>query len=114
MRYTRSKYGNKRTEYNGRTYMSKAEASYARQLDLCMSAKAKRDKVLSYEVQVPFPITLSGKNICKYVCDFVVHYADGRTEVVDVKGVRTDVYKIKKKLVEAQYGVEIVEVTKSR
>ena len=33
-----------------------------------------------------------------YTADFVVEYADGRVEVIDVKGMRTDVYKLKRKL----------------
>lgn len=53
---------------------------------------------------------MNGKKICKYIADFRVTYADGRIEVVDVKGVRTGVYRLKKKLVEAQYGIIIIEV----
>lgn len=32
------------------------------------------------------------------IADFVVHYKDGRTVVVDVKGDKTDVYRIKRKM----------------
>lgn len=39
----------------------------------------------------------------KYIADFLVKYSDGREEVVDVKGMRTDVYKLKKKLLLHQY-----------
>lgn len=110
MLFKGSKYGNIKTEYNGISFMSKREASYAQDLDLSKRAKNPKDKVVSYEVQVPYLIEINGKKICKYLADFKVLYADGHTEVVDVKGFRTDIYKLKKKLVEATYGIEIKEV----
>jgi hypothetical protein len=106
----RSKYGNKKTEYGGFLFDSKKEANYARELDLLKSAKGYHDKVHSWERQIPFEIRVNDIKICKYIADFRVNYEDGREEYIDVKGVRTDVYKIKKKLVEAQYGIVIKEV----
>ncbi|MBU6390533.1 DUF1064 domain-containing protein, partial [Patescibacteria group bacterium] len=38
-----------------------------------------------------------------------VIFGDGREEIVDVKGMKTAVYRLKKKLVEAQYGIKIIE-----
>lgn len=107
---TLSKYRNVQTEYNGIKFMSKKEAEYAMQLDWQRKATSPRDRVVEYECQVPFQIVLNGKKICKYLADFRVKYADGREEIIDVKGVRTDVYRLKKKLVEAQYGIQIIEV----
>ena len=106
----RSKYGNLKTEYNGTIFMSKKEANYAMQLDFQKKAKNKADKVISYTMQVPFQVIMNGKKICKYLADFKVLYADGREEIIDVKGVRTQMYRLKKKLVEAQFGIEIKEV----
>lgn len=105
-----SKYGNIKTDYKGQRFDSKKEAGYAQLLDTLKRAKNRRDRVYSYETQIPFQIILNGKPICKYIADFRVNYEDGREEIVDVKGKKTDVYKIKKKLVEAQYGIEIVEI----
>jgi hypothetical protein len=105
-----SKYHNKRTVYEGQTFMSKREAGYARTLDALKYAKDPKEKVVSYETQVPFQIELNGKKICKYIADFVVKYKDGHTEVVDPKGFKTALYRLKKKLVEAQYGIEIKEI----
>lgn len=104
-----SKYGNKKTEYNGQIFDSKKEAAYCMQLDTLKKAKNKVERVVSYECQVAYPIEINGKKICKYVADFVVMYADGRKEVVDVKGFRTEMYRLKKKLVEASYGIQIME-----
>ena len=47
---------------------------------------------------------------CKYVADFV--YTDvetGETVVEDTKGFRTDVYKIKRKLMLKVHGIKIKE-----
>ena len=106
----RSKYGNLKTEYNGYVYMSKKEANYAQQLDYMKKAKLSSQRVVSFERQVPFQIIMNGKNIAKYLADFKVLYADKHVEIIDVKGVRTNVYTLKKKLVEAQYGIKIIEV----
>jgi hypothetical protein len=59
---------------------------------------------------VDFPIFINGKKIFSYFLDFQVQYGDGRIEYVDAKGVLTDVYRIKKKAVEAYYGIKITEV----
>ena len=106
----RSKYGNQKTVYNGMTFDSKREAAFCAELDMLKRASNKAEKVISYECQVPFQIIHFEKKICKYIADFVVKYADGSEKIIDVKGVRTDVFKLKKKLVEAQFGVIIHEV----
>lgn len=104
--------------YKGVTYMSKLEMDYKKHLGILQKANYVKDKVVSIEEQVPFPCTIQNVKtgtyqlICKYVLDFKVTYEDGRIEYVDVKGVRTSVYSIKKKLVEALYGIKIKEVRK--
>lgn len=47
---------------------------------------------------------------CEYVADFVYKDGHGRTVVEDAKGYRTDVYKLKKKLMLYVHGIEIMEV----
>lgn len=106
----RSKYNNKKTFYNGVEYDSKREAEFAMQLDLLAKASDLSQRVVRVERQVPFQVVVNDKKICKYVADFEVDYADGHSEVIDVKGFKTDVYRLKKKLVEAQFGVKIREV----
>lgn len=105
-----SKYGNKKTEYNGKVFDSKREAEHCMLLDTLKKATKKEDRVISYECQVPFQITVNGVKICKYIADFIVVFGDGRTEVQDVKGFRTSIYLLKKKLVEAQYEIKIIEI----
>jgi hypothetical protein len=106
----RSKYGNIKTEYNGTVFMSKKEAEYAMFLDSARKAQNASQRVVSYEMQVPYQITMNDIKICRYLADFKVFYADGHIEIIDVKGVRTNIYSLKKKLVKAQYGIKIKEV----
>lgn len=107
--FSDNKYGNVHTEYAGRMYHSAKEAEYARMLDALRKAKKKSERVIRVEPQVPFKIRVAGKAICTYYLDFRVTYADGRIEHIDVKGVKTDVYRLKKKLVEALYPFKIIE-----
>lgn len=107
----RNKYGvspkSERT-YKGTVYASKLEMQYRQHLDL----KIKANLVKSYTEQVPFRIVINERKICVYKLDFEVHYTDGRVEYIDVKGVLTAIYRLKKKLVEAMFGVTIKEVTR--
>jgi|TARA_R110000744_G_scaffold94223_3_gene181958 hypothetical protein len=54
------------------------------------------------------PMHLSGG--VKYVCDYQVFWADGTVTFEDVKGMRTPMYKLKKKQVEALYPIIITEI----
>jgi len=49
-----------------------------------------KDRVESWERQIRFPIVVNDERICDYICDWRVRYADGRGELVEVKGLRTD------------------------
>jgi len=93
----RSKYGNVKTEYNGNKYDSKAEATYAQQLDCRMRA----GEVLGWERQVVVHLDIGKIHICKYIADFVVTLKDGTVEWIDVKGVKTATFQLKHKLLKA-------------
>ena len=107
MPYPINKYHNKWTEYNGVKYQSKKEANYACELDLRLKAK----DIKMWERQIPFHVAINGKKIGKYMLDFKVINNDGSVEYIDVKGMKSGVpyqmFKWKKKCVEAQYGIEI-------
>lgn len=105
-----NKYRNVKTEYNGRLFHSKKEAEFARIIDSLRRAKRVEDRVFSYECQKSYAIWINGIKICNYIADFVVKYEDGRVEIIDVKGYKTDMYNLKKKMVEAYYGVKIIEI----
>ena len=109
-----SKYGVSKKEdrtYNGKVYDSKLEMRYRQHLDLLTKAVKDCDRVILINEQVPYECFVEGKKICTYMMDYEVEYANGNIEFVDVKGVRTAIYRLKKKLVEAIYGIEIKEVT---
>ena len=106
-----SKYKNKKTIYNGTLYDSKKEAAYRQELDMLSGPSIPlAEKVVKIEEQVRYKMVVNEKKICTYVLDFKVTYAAGRIEHVDVKGMRTTVYKLKKKLMLACHGIDIVEV----
>ena len=109
--------GNQRnywTEYGGRMYQSKAEATRAQELDMLISA----GEVESWEPQVKYSCDIGDKHICNYFADFVITYADGHQVVEDVKGRKSgpqyQLFRLKKRIVEAIHGIKIVEVTMSR
>ena len=100
----RHKFGAVATINDGIRFDSKLEAKYYSILKL----KQSEGEVLFFLRQVPLHIHGSEKSAnIKYVCDFQVFYADGRVEFVDIKGMETTDFKMKKKLVEANYPVEI-------
>jgi len=58
--------------------------------------------------QVRFPFKLDGKLMFTYVADFT-YMSVGKEVVEDSKGFRTPIYKLKKKIIEHHYGIEILE-----
>lgn len=46
----------------------------------------------------------------RYKADFVVFNNDGSSEIIDVKGMQTQVYKDKKKVFEDKFNLKIKEV----
>lgn len=109
-----NKFGAQKTEYNGNKYDSKSESLYALTLDIKRKADDPDQKVLKVERQVLYEVVVESVLICKYYLDFRVTYHD-RIECIDVKGYKKgaayQVFRIKKKLVEAIYGIKILEIT---
>jgi hypothetical protein len=101
----RTKYGNRLTTVFGIEFDSMREA----QRYLVLRADLETGAISNLRLQVPFECVVNGKRVCKYIADFV-YTRDGKQVVEDVKGMRTSVYRLKKKLVEALHAVEIVEV----
>lgn len=102
----RSKYGNKITYVGSTRFDSKREAERFKDLDILYKAN-----VISHlKLQPSFKIEVKGQKICTYKADFSYLDEKGREIIEDVKGVKTPVYRIKKKLVEAIFDVKITEV----
>ena len=111
-----SKYHNRKTEVNGVLFDSRHEAHRWIELQYMQRAGMIHDlqRQVSFEL---IPAIREGKKVVQravvYVADFVYlgHNGAGWEKVVeDAKGVRTDVYKIKKKLMRWRHGIEIKEV----
>jgi hypothetical protein len=64
------------------------------------------DRVVHWKPQVRIPIVVNGVKICDYVADFLVSYANGTEELVEVKGFETPEWKLKKRLLDATYLAE--------
>lgn len=106
-----SKYRNKKSEYKGIKFDSKKEMIRY----IVLEDMLKKGEIEDLQLQVPFvlipPFELNGKKYkgMRYIADFT-YKKDGITVVEDVKGMKTDVYKIKKKLMAYTHNIEIKEV----
>lgn len=69
------------------------------------------DRVESWERQIPIQLVVNGRLICTYRCDFLVRYADGRKELVEVKGRWTPEATLKRKLFEATFLADHPDIT---
>lgn len=102
----KSKYRAVKAEINGIMFDSKHEAARYQELRLLERA----GEINSLRLQVPYELIAKskyGKSI-KYVADFV-YSRNGLTVVEDAKGVRTPVYRLKKRMMAEKYGIEIKE-----
>ena len=95
-----SKYHARKTEVDGIVFDSKKEAEYYCQLKFFLKAGyiTQIERQVAYELQPAFRHEGRAERAIKYLADFRVTYKDGHVEVVDVKGVRTEAYKLKRKL----------------
>ena len=90
------------------TYDSKKEARRHRELLLLERA----GKITNLERQVKFELIpkQDGESACTYVADFVYKNVDtGERVVEDTKGFKTEVYRIKKKLMLWVHKIRIIE-----
>lgn len=109
-----NKYGARKTTIDNIRFDSRAEAMYYSRLKLLKQGK----KIKGFECQPEFvllPPFQKGKKKyrgIKYIADFRIEHLDGSIEIVDVKGVKTTVYMMKKQLFENLYpDLTITEVS---
>ncbi|HZV47854.1 MAG TPA: DUF1064 domain-containing protein [Thermodesulfovibrionales bacterium] len=102
-----AKYHNKKCEYKGRMFDSRRERTRYIELELWQRAGG----ITHLECQVSFEVIPKvGKNrAAHYIADFVYTDEHGNRVVEDSKGMKTDVYKLKKKLMRHVHGIEILE-----
>ena len=107
----KSKYGNKKTVVDGIQFDSKKEAERYKKLLLLEKAGVILDLQRQFKYEISPPIVLYGRKrpARVYVADFVYGLVDGKVVVEDCKGVCTETYKLKRHMMRAQYGIEILE-----
>lgn len=92
---------------NGERFASKRELSVYRLLQ----ALEEKGNIRELRKQVPFELYPTSKPFfhkLSYIADFTYMQGD-KFHVIDVKGVRTGVYKIKKRLMYERFGILIEE-----
>lgn len=102
-----NKYRAKAVVIDGIRFASLKEGTRYNQLKTLLKA----GQITDLEIHPMFEIRIKDIKICRYYADFM-YKEKGSTDLIveDVKGVKTPVYKLKKKMVEAEYGITIVEV----
>lgn len=113
MMQPRAKYGNRKAEVDGITFDSKKEAGYYLKLKALEEAGEITQIILQPRFELQPAFDKNGKHYRKieYVADFMYTSKAGETFVIDVKGMRTDVYKQKKKMFEYRFpNLTITEV----
>lgn len=97
-----NKYRNIPTVVDGIKFASKKEAKRYNELKLLKQI----GEVKEFELQKSYK--LAGRY--RYVCDFFVKWKNGIECVEDVKGFKTQVYKLKKAWIKDKYNIDIVEI----
>ena len=101
------KYGNRKVWLDNILFQSVHEADRYKELIMLQSAGL----ITELELQPRFKIVIEGQKICTYIADFrYLSTETGQRITEDAKGYPTPEYKIKKKLVRALYGIEVIEV----
>lgn len=102
----KGKYGAVKTEIDGIIFDSKHEAKRYQELRLLERA----GEINNLCLQVPYILidkSKYGRSI-KYVADFVYNDRNGLV-VEDAKGMKTPVYRLKKRMMAEKYGIKIKE-----
>lgn len=109
--YKQSKYKNKQVKYYGIKFDSKKEGLYylklkpMEELGIINNLKLQ----VKFELQPSFKINNKTIRSINYIADFTYYDENNVFHIVDTKGVRTEVYKIKKKMMQYK-GYEIEEI----
>lgn len=114
-----SKYKNKKVEWQGIKFDSiKERDRYLILKDMERLGQIEDLQLqVKYELQASYEINGKKRRSISYIADFVYFKIHNKKNiqikeliVEDCKGFKTDIYKLKKKLFEYKYGVEINEV----
>lgn len=116
IRLPQSKYRNKKTEIDGIVFDSKVEAEYYSHLKLLQKSKLilgfERQKRMLLQEGYTRPSTGTKVRPIFYVVDFIVYENNGEKIYVDVKGMKTDVFRLKQKMFEYKFKKQLKTVKK--
>lgn len=100
--YKKTKYKNTICKYQDKTFHSKKELyDFIKLDDLQRSGKIK-----SVKRQRKIEIVVNGVHVCNHYVDFEIEMNDGRVKWVETKGLPTETWRIKEKLVKALFQTE--------
>jgi hypothetical protein len=108
--YKKNKYNNKITELDGIKFHSKKESVRYSQLKLQEKGGLIKDLRLQVSYELIPKLVINGKTerAIKYVADFVYTDTLHETEIVeDVKGMITDVFKLKYRLMKQIHNIDV-------
>ena len=107
-----SKYRNVKTKHEGITFDSKKECERYKVLKQWQQKGLIKNLVLQPKFLIAESVHLDDRKqrARYYIADFMYQDQDGKQVVEDVKGMKTDIYKLKRHLVKAIHGIEIKEV----
>jgi hypothetical protein len=101
------KYRNTPTTVDEIKFASKRESERYAELKLL----EKAGEITDLKLQPKFQCEVNGQKICNYFADFTYLKKNGERVTEDVKGMPTPVFRLKKKLVLALFGVDVVVIT---
>lgn len=105
-----SKYRNVKCTYKGFKFDSIGERDWYKTLELLQLA----GEISELKTQVKFPIVVNNLKICSYIADYTYKDKQGNYIVEDFKGVQTSIFKLKKKLMLAVYGIDVLLTFKKK
>jgi hypothetical protein len=104
-KHAKNKYGAVKEVVDNITFHSRKEAARYRELKLLLRA----GEISDLELQPRFEFRIDGTLMFTYVSDFQYIDLDEQVIVEDAKGLRTSLYKLKKKIIEKAFGITITE-----
>lgn len=104
-----NKYRNRKVVYNDIVFDSQHEAEVYSELLLRQYAK----EIYALDRQISFDLKVNDQLVCRYISDFTYYTHDDVFTIVDAKSEFTKKlpeYRIKKKLLKACLGLDIIEL----
>lgn len=104
-----NKYGAKKITDPATGFVFDSKKEFTRWCELRILERAGKISCLQRQVKYELIPKQKGERACTYVADFGYIDSEGNKVVEDTKGVRTDAYRIKRKLMLHIHGIKIKE-----